>query len=84
MPRKIILNSMGKPIVLNRDEKRNANHTQQYIKNALGYDLDITTLTAIMKKITEQKFFEIAPADYLPIRVGENKWSEEITTYRSF
>ncbi len=37
-----------------------------------------------MKKITEQKFFEVAPADYLPVRVGEGAWSSNLLTYRSF
>jgi hypothetical protein len=80
-----ILNSKGQPIVLNDMELKIANNLQaELVKNALGYEIDITTLTTIMKKITEQKFFEIAPADYLPLRVGEGAWSMELTTYRSF
>lgn len=79
-----ILNSKGEPIVLNERESRIANFLEQHIKNALGYEISITTLTTIMKKITEQKFFEIAPADYLPLRVGEGAWSAQLTTYRSF
>ena len=43
-----------------------------------------STLTAISKKITEQKFFQVAPADYLPIRVGEGAWSSNMLTYRAF
>lgn len=53
-------------------------------KNSLGYEINITSLTTIMKRITEQKFFEIAPADYLPVRVGEGAWSSNLVTYRSF
>lgn len=78
-----ILNSKGLPIVLNAREERVAQINQRHC-NALGYEIDITTLTTIMKKITEQKFFEIAPADYLPVRVGEGAWSQQLTTYRSF
>lgn len=81
--RPVILNSAGKPIVLNEREKRVADINQRY-SNALGYEIDITTLTTIMKKITEQKFFEIAPADYLPVRVGEGAWSSNLVTYQSF
>lgn len=55
-----------------------------FFKNALGYEISITTLTTIMKKITEQKFFQIAPADYLPVRVGEGAWSSNLVTYRSY
>ncbi len=80
-----ILNSKGEPIVLNEMEQRVADSLQrQLISNALGYEINITTLTTIMKKVTEQKFFEVAPADYLPVRVGEGAWSSNLVTYRSF
>lgn len=78
-----IVNSKGEAILLNEREARIAN-VNQMLCNALGYEIDITTLTTIIKKITEQKFFEIAPADYLPVRVGERAWSSNLTTYRSF
>jgi hypothetical protein len=78
-----ILNSKGEPIVLSDMEKRSANYNQQ-IMNALGYEIDITTLTAISKRVVEQKFFQIPPADYLPLRVGDGAWSSEILTYRDF
>lgn len=54
------------------------------LTNALGYEINITSLTAISKKVVEQKFFTIPPADYMPIIVGEGAWSAEITTYRDF
>lgn len=83
-----ILNAAGKPIILNVSERYHAEYTQRILNerfgNSLGYEIPITTLTTIMKKITEQKFFEIAPADYLPLRVGEGAWSAQLTTYRSF
>lgn len=78
-----ILNSAGQPIVLNAHETRVAKVNQRLI-NDLGFQIDVTTLTTIMKKITEQKFFEIAPADYMPVRVGEGAFSADLTTYRSF
>lgn len=52
--------------------------------NSLGFEVPITTLTAIVKKVSEQKLYQIAPADYVPIKVGEATWSGNITTYRSF
>lgn len=64
-------------------EKKSVDVAQKFV-NSLGYEINITTLTTIMKKVTEQKFFEIAPADYLPIRVGEGAWSSNLVTYRSF
>lgn len=84
MKRPVILNSQGKPIILNSQEQRIANNIQGTIKNSLGFEIDITTLTTIMKKVTEQKFFELPPADFLPVRVGEGAWSTQLTTYRSF
>lgn len=78
-----ILNSKGEPIVLNEREARIAQINQRLI-NALGYEVNITTLTTIMKKVSEQKFFQIAPADYIPVRVGEGAWSSNLVTYRSF
>lgn len=83
-----ILNDKGEEIVLNDNEKYHAEYTQRLVNerfgNALGYEVSITTLTTIMKKVTEQKFFEVAPADYLPVRVGEGAWSSNLLTYRSF
>lgn len=91
----VIRNSKGEAILLTAEERYKAEmlqrqfnethkHTLPSLKNSLGYEVQITTLTTIMKKITEQKFFEVAPADYLPVRVGEGTWSTQLTTYRSF
>lgn len=83
-----ILNSQGQQIQLNDMEKFHNNWMKKQIGerfgNALGAEIDITSLTTIMKKISDQKFFEVAPADYLPIRVGEGAWSSTLTTYRSY
>lgn len=84
----VILNSQGKPIMLNAREKYHAEWMQRQVNerfgNDLGYEVNITTLSTISKKISEQKYFEIAPADYLPVRVGEGRWSSNLVTYRSF
>lgn len=85
MLRQKVLNSKGQPVLLDRREALLANALQrQLVANGLGFEIDITTLTTIMKLISEQKFFEIAPADYLPVRVGNGAWSTQLTTYRSF
>lgn len=81
----VIRNSKGEKVLLTEQEARIANALQrQLVSNNVGYEVDITTLTTIMKKITEQKFFHVAPADYLPVRVGEGAWSSNLVTYRSF
>lgn len=84
----LVTNAKGEEIKLTPREKFHANYIQKQLNerhaNSLGYEISITTLTQIMKKITEQKFFEAAPADYLPVRVGEGSWSTNLTTYRSF
>ena len=84
-----ILNSKGEPIVLTPQELAHAAALQREFRakelhNSLGFEINITTLTAISKSIVEQKFFEIAPADYVPVRVGQNAWSTQITTYLDY
>ena len=78
-----ILNSEGNPITLTEREKMIADRNQRIV-NDLGHQIDITTLTALQKRIVEQKFFEIAPADFIPVRVGEGAWAVNLTTFRSF
>lgn len=78
-----IQNDVGERIILNDREERIVTHNQQ-ILNSLGYEVNLTSLTAICKRITEQKFFQIAPADFMPIVTGEGTWSAELLTYRSW
>lgn len=88
----VFKNKDGTPreIILNEKEKYHAAVTQNELNkkhrhmNSLGYEVPITTLTQISKKISEQKLYQIAAADYMPIRVGEGTWSSNITTFRSF
>ena len=54
------------------------------LRNAVGYNVDLTTLTGIAKEITKQTFYQIAPSQYMPVAVGENPYAEEILTYRTF
>ena len=84
----VIRNDKGEPILLNEKERYHAAYTQKIVNerfgNALGYEVPITTLTTIVKKVSQMKLYEIAPADYVPIKVGEGTWSSNLTTYRSF
>ena len=77
---------MGKEEI-NMDKQRLQKIQNEYLQrqiNALGYEINITSLTGLIQKVSEQKFFEIAPADYVPIKVGNNPWSTNLVTYRSF
>lgn len=78
-----ILREDGTEVLLNERESLVANYVQKQV-NALGFDVPITTMTTVIKKISEQKFYEIAFAEYLPVRVGQGAWSDFLTTYRSF
>lgn len=88
MKQPVILNSKGQPYRLTPAEQYHAEYMQRVVNerfaNQLGYEVSITTLTTIVKKISEQKFFELPPADYIPVRVGEGAFSSTLLTYRSF
>lgn len=83
-----ILNHKGEEVTLNAREQYLANNLQnEYnskLRNALGFEIPVTTLTTIMKSVVEQKFFQNAPAEYFPVIVGEGAFSSQLTTYRSF
>lgn len=88
-----ILNSKGEPIQLTAQEKQRAavlsRHPdwvqfQAEMRNSLGYEISITTLFEISKKVVEQKFFTIKPSNYMPVRVGNGAWATELLTYRDY
>lgn len=88
MNKQEILNSDGSPVILSPQAAARAQMLQMQVdreySNALGYEIPITTLTQILQSIIDQKFFQIAPADYVPVRVGNGAWAAELLTYRSF
>ena len=48
--------------------------------STLGYRYTIQTTTLIQPRISRQKFYEIPWADYIPTRVGQGAYLEEIKT----
>jgi hypothetical protein len=56
------------------------------LKNAApaGFQQIIDTLTLIKAEVIAQKFYEINPADYVPIKVGEGAFTEESLYYTNF
>ena len=51
---------------------------------ATGYDYAIRTVTAIRAKTLKAKYFEVPPADYMPVIVGEGAWRQESRTNFEF
>ena len=53
------------------------------LQNAAGFKVDITTLTSIRAEVIKQKFYTVAPADFMPVIVGENPFADEVLTYKT-
>jgi len=51
---------------------------------ATGYQIAIDTLTYIKKQVSDQKFYTVAPADFIPVVVGDGAFSDQILTNRSY
>jgi hypothetical protein len=85
----LIMNSKGERVeaasLLNDQELSQAEFLTNAAAHQYGYNIDVTTLTAILKTVAEQKFYEIPFADYVPTRVGEGTaWASNITAFRTF
>lgn len=76
-----VLNADGTPFKLQDDEVRLSTYWTKRLKNELGYEVDITTLTALVKKVSEQKFYTLPFADYVPVVVGQGAFNESLLTY---
>mgnify|MGYP002738140849 CR=1 FL=1 len=56
----------------------------QLMLNSLGVQQVTSTLYAVSPKISEQKFFTIAPADYMPVVTGVGAFMDQIGHWRTF
>lgn len=79
-----VLNEKGDDFIILNDREEGEVKRFQPILNATGFEINLTTMTGIAKKVSEQKFFEISPSDYMPVRVGQNPWSTSILTFQEF
>lgn len=85
-----ILNSKGEKVEVasffkNDEEFAKAQRLENAVSEQLGYQVPLTTLTAIIRGVAEQKFYQIPVADYIPVRVGtEAAWAEDVLMFRSF
>ena len=69
----------------NEQELARAESLQNAISEQYGYMIPMTLLTAIIRDVAEQKFYEIPVADYMPVRVGtEAAWAEDVLMFRSY
>lgn len=59
-------------------------NTNELNKNSLGYSQLITTLTAVGRKVSEQKFYEIPFAEYVPVVVGNGAFQRSIINWRTY
>ena len=58
-------------------------NNSRILQNA-GFDIDITTLTDVKTKTTEQIFYTVKPSDFMTVTVGENAFADELLTYKTF
>lgn len=80
-------NTKGDKVVLNKKEEMLAKALEiqnAEVLNALGFEIPITTLTTAIKSISEQKFYKVAPAEYVPVVVGEGAFGTDLLKYLSF
>jgi hypothetical protein len=52
--------------------------------NSLGYQQLTTTLTAVGRKVSEQKYYSIPFADYVPVVLGNGTYKRSILNWRTF
>lgn len=60
------------------------NATGDTADQATGYQIAIDTLTYIVKQISEQKFYMVPFADFMPVIVGEGSFAEDLLFNRTY
>lgn len=73
----------GVPVQLDDNAGERAAYWTKRLTNELGFVADITTLTAIVKTISEQKFYTLPFADYIPLVMGQGAFNESLLTYKT-
>ena len=85
-----ILNSKGEKVEVasffkNDEEFAKAQRLENAVSEQMGYQVPLTTLTAVIRGVAEQKFYQIPVADFIPVRVGtEAAWADDVLMFRSF
>lgn len=58
--------------------------TGQIKENSNGYNQLVTTLTAVSQKVSQQKFYEVPFADFVPVVVGNGSFKRSIINWRTY
>lgn len=56
----------------------------QILNNAQGVKQIITTITGVSKRVSEQKFYTVPFAEFVPVIPGDNAFDIQILNWRSF
>lgn len=78
-----VLTPGEKPLVNSLDALKNSALLNTTV-DAMGYKVDINTLTYIRQQVIDQIFYEIAPAEVMPVDVGTGAFMSELLTYSTF
>ncbi len=54
------------------------------VDTATGYQIVTDTLTYLTNQVSKQKFFTVAPADFMPVMVGEGAFASQLLFNRSY
>lgn len=73
---------LGLPTFIGPHRLLNSNGDIDYSGTGFKYALD--TLSYIAAETIKQKFYKIAPADFMTVDVGENPWSSEMVRNLTF
>ena len=70
--------------LFNEEELKVIDRNQELV-NDLGYgDIDITLLTQIEREVSQQKFYQIDPALFVPFDTTQGGWADFITVLRNY
>lgn len=86
MEKKYLFNGVEKTReeLFNSEELKILDNAQELLNN-VGYgDIDITLLTVIEREVSQQKFYQVNPEDFIPFDRTQGGWADYITVLRNF
>ena len=58
--------------------------TGEIMKNSIGYSQVVSTLTAVGRRVSEQRFYEIPFSQYVPTIMGNGAYKRSIINWRTY